>query len=143
LEPPSPTKAIATPPVTVGAHHALRQVGNVHGAALAAAQSVAAAIDLFHHRLDVAALGDAMAVASVGAGDVVFVLQVHAHPHARGFLAGVKVHEPGDRPGGELVMHPVLELADRAHLRISLGELFSAQLKHGIVSSLVVIRSNV
>ena len=53
----------------VGAEHALRQVGDVHRAALAAAEPVLLAEDLVHHAVDVAALGDAVAVAAMRRGD--------------------------------------------------------------------------
>ncbi len=55
----------------VGAEHVLVHVGDVHAAALAARVAGGAAEQLGHHALDVAALGDGVAVAAVGAGDVV------------------------------------------------------------------------
>ena len=92
----------------------------MHRAALAAAQALLAAEDLVHHRPGVAALGDAVAVAAMGAGDAVDVGQVHAEPDARGLLAGVEMDEARDVAGRELVVHALLELADRAHLVIGL-----------------------
>ena len=55
----------------VGAEHALLDRGDVHAAAAAAAVAVLAADDLGHHPAQVEALGDAVAVAAVGARDVV------------------------------------------------------------------------
>ena len=76
----------------------------------------------------VAALGDAVAVAAMGAGDVVDVGQMHADADARCLLAGIEMHEARDVAGGELVVHALLELADRAHLAIGLEQIFTAQL---------------
>ena len=97
----------------VRAEHPLRQVGDVHRAALAAAKPVLAAENLVHHAVDVAALGDAMAVAAMRGGDGVAVVEMHADADARRLLAGVKMHEAGDVAGGELVVHALLELADQ------------------------------
>jgi hypothetical protein len=62
----------------VGAEHALGQVRDVHGAALAVAAAGLAAVDLGHHLADVHAPGDAVAVPAVGAGDGVPVVEVAA-----------------------------------------------------------------
>src|SRR4029077_5027916 len=59
----------------VGAEHALGQVGDVHRAALAVAAAGLAAVDLGHHLADVHALGDAVAVAAMGAGDGVTAVE--------------------------------------------------------------------
>ena len=87
----------------------------MHRAALAAAQAVLAAEDLVHHGRGVAALGDAVAVAAMGAGDAVAIGQMHAEADARGLLAGIEMHEARDVAGRELVVHALLELADRPH----------------------------
>src|SRR5437762_2563520 len=55
----------------VGAQHAEREVRNVHASALAPAITVAAPEQLRHHAVYVAALGDGVAVAAVGAGYVI------------------------------------------------------------------------
>src|SRR5690606_41438018 len=86
----------------VRAEHALRQVGDVHRAALAATRTGGLAVDLGHHRGHVHALGDAVAVAAVGGGDGVALVEVRAHPGGGRLLARVQVDEPGDLPGGEL-----------------------------------------
>ena len=51
--------------------HTLGDIGDVHRAALALAQAVPPAVNLFHHAEHVAPLGDAMAVTAVCARDVV------------------------------------------------------------------------
>ena len=98
----------------------------MHRAALAAAQAFLAAEDLVHHATGVAALGDAVAVAAMGAGDAVDVGQMHAEADARGFLAGVEMHEARDVAGRELVVHALLELADRAHLVVRFEQIVTA-----------------
>ena len=98
----------------------------MHRAALAAAQAVLAAEDLGHHGLEVAALGDAVAVAAVGRGDAVLVVQVQADADAGGLLAGVEMDEARDVAGRELLVNGVLELADGAHLPVRLEQLFTA-----------------
>ena len=85
----------------VRAEHALRQVGDVHGAALAAAEPVLAPENLVHHAVDVAALGDAMAVAAMRRGDGVAVVEMHADADARRLLAGIEMHEAGNVAGGK------------------------------------------
>ena len=69
-----------------------------------------AAEDLVHHAVEVAALGDAVAVAAVGRGDGVAVVEMHADADAGSFLAGIEMHEAGDVAGGELGMDRVLEV---------------------------------
>ena len=102
----------------VGAQHALADVGDVHRTGPALAQAVAPAVDLQHHPLHVAALGDAVAVAAVGRDDIVVVGQVFAHADRDGFLAAIEVGEAGDFALGDLGVKPLLELADRLHLAV-------------------------
>src|SRR5262252_4225292 len=117
---------------SVGPQHAAVEIGDVHRTALAAAQAAVPGKQLLHHRLDVAALGDAMAMAAMGAGDVVAVAEVHAHADRRGFLAGVEVNEARDVAGGKFLLHPVLEGANGAHVAIGADQLVAAQL-HAIL----------
>ena len=92
-----------------------------------------AAEDLLHHRLDVAALGDAVAVAAMGRGDVILLTEVHADADRGGLLTGVEMDEARDLAGGEFVMYPILELPDRAHPSIGQEQIVSTHLKHGWV----------
>ena len=55
----------------VGTHHALVQIGDVHGAALPVADPGPLAVDLGHHGAHVYALGDAVTVAAVRGGDLI------------------------------------------------------------------------
>ena len=76
----------------------------------------------------VAALGDAVAVAAMGAGDVVVGRAVHADADGDRLLAGVEMHEARDVAGRELAVHALLELADRAHHPVGLEQLLLGEL---------------
>src|SRR5690554_8796 len=102
----------------VGTEHALGNVGNVHGAALAAIESFTAAEDLLHHRRHVAALGDAVAVTTVGTDDVVALGQVLAGTDGDRFLTAVQVSESGNGAGRILDMQAFLEFTDGFHLAV-------------------------
>ena len=106
----------------VGAHHALGQIGNMHRPALARARAAGLAVDLGHHLFHADALGDAVAMAAMGRGDAVMVLQVHHDADARGLFPGIEVHEPGDVAATEIDMQTFFELADGLHPPISLEE---------------------
>ena len=67
--------------------------------------------------VDVAALGDAVAVAAMGAGDVVLGAEMRADADRGGLLAGIEMDKAGDAALGELLLHPLLEAADRRHRR--------------------------
>ncbi len=70
-------------------------------------------------------------MAAMGAGDVVDVLaQMQADADGAGLLAGIEMHEAGDRAIGELDMHPLLELADGLHLPIGAQEIVATELEH-------------
>jgi hypothetical protein len=84
-----------------------------------------------HHPVDVAALGDAVAVAAMGAGDVVAArARCRQTPAADRLLAGIEVHEAGDAAIGELDMHTLLELADRLHLTVGAQQVVAIDLQH-------------
>ena len=127
FEAPSPKKQTATWPLlrsladsaapvaigdpgaddAVGAQDAQLRPGDVHGAALALAVAGGLAVQLGHHAAHLAALGDDVAVAAVGAGDVVVVVEGGAHADRHRLLAQVQVHEAGQLAGGEQVLDPV------------------------------------
>src|SRR5262249_51140719 len=111
----------------VGAEHALGQVGDVHRAALAVAAAGLAAVDLGHHLADVDALGDAVAMTAMGAGDGVTVIEVAAYADCGSLLACVQVDESGNLAGGELGVHAFLELADRPHNSVGAQQLLPGQ----------------
>lgn len=106
----------------VGAEQAGPDVGDVHRAALAAAQAVAAAEDLQHHAGEVAALGDRVAVAAVRAGDEVVGAQVRADADGDRLLARVEVHGARYVAGRVLGVQALLELPDGAHLPVGRGD---------------------
>ena len=102
----------------IGAEHAARDVGDVHRAALAVAQSVLAAVDLLHHAGHVATLGDAVTVAAVRADDVVGIAERFADADRNGLLPGVQVSEARDLAGLDFDVQAFLEFADRLHLPV-------------------------
>src|SRR6516165_10385851 len=111
----------------VGAEHALGQVRDVHRATLAVAAAGPAAVDLGHHLADINAFGDAVAMAAMGAGDGVTVVEVAADADRRRLLARVQVHESGDLAGRELRVHAFLELADRPHRAVDAQQLLPGE----------------
>ena len=87
----------------------------MHRATLAPADALVLAVDLLHHALHVAAFGDGVTVAAVGAGDVVVAAQVSADSGGDSFLARVEVYEARDVTRGELGVQPLLELSNGPH----------------------------
>ena len=87
----------------------------MHAAALALTGAAGLTVNLGHHLADVDALGDAVAVATVGAGDEVVVAQTGAGSDRDCLLACVQVHEARDLAPGKLLVQPLLELADQTH----------------------------
>jgi hypothetical protein len=61
-----------------------------------------------------------MAMAAVGAGDVIAVAKLQANPDRRSLLAGIEVNEAWNTSGSELIMDPVLEHANGAHVAVGL-----------------------
>jgi hypothetical protein len=118
---------------TVGAEHALLQVGDVHGAALALADAGLLAIDLGHHPVYVHTLGDAVAMAAVGGGDAILVGEVRHDAGGGCLLAGIEVDESGDLAGGELHVEPFFEGTDGAHDPVGMQQLVSGQVSGHIV----------
>ena len=74
----------------------------------------------------VAALGDAVAVPAMGAGDVILRPQMRAHADRSGLLAGIEMDKTGDAALRELFLHPFLEAADRRH--VAIGPINSSRL---------------
>src|SRR5690606_34305159 len=96
--------------------------------ALALAQAVATAVDLLHHGLDVAALGDAMAVPAMGRNDEVVAFEIFADADGDRFLTRIEMGEARDLAGHDLRMQTFLEHADRLHLTIGPGQLVTTEL---------------
>jgi hypothetical protein len=113
----------------VGPHHALRQVGDVHRPALAAARAGRLAVDLGHHLLHVDTLGNAVAMAAMRRGDPVIVVEMHHDPGRRGLFPGIEMDEAGDVAAREVDMQPLLEFADGPHDAIGFEQPCLAQRK--------------
>src|SRR6516225_9310567 len=107
------------------------EIGNVHRAAFAAAEPGLFREQLLHHHGRVAALGDAVAVPAMSAGDVVLRPQMAAHAGG-GLLAGVEMDKARDAALRKFVLYPLLKAADRDHVAIGLEQFLAAQL-HGIL----------
>ena len=63
-------------------------------------------------------------------------VEVHADADGGGFLAGIEMHEAGNAAGRELDVHPLLEIADRAHHAVRRQKLLAIEL-HGCRSPVV------
>ena len=83
----------------VRAEHADVEVRDVHRAAAALAVAGRLAHQLGHHLVELAALGDEVAVAAVGRGDLVVIAQRGAHTGRDRLLADVEVEEAGKLGG--------------------------------------------
>ena len=94
----------------------------MHRAALAAADPVLLAVDLEHHALGIDALGDAVAVAAMGRGDGVPVVEMHAHADAGRLLTGIEMDEARDVAGGKFFVERVFEFADGGHPLIGFAQ---------------------
>ena len=99
----------------VAPQHVEVEVGDVHRAALAAAVAVRAPEELRHHRPDVRALGDAVPVAAVGAGDEIVIRQVEEGADRDPLLPHAGVGGAVDLPVAEEGDEALLEGADTPH----------------------------
>src|SRR6516225_581375 len=97
----------------------------MHRTTLAATKSIAAAVQLLHHRANVTAFGDTVPVAAMGTSDIILFAEIHADSHGRSFLACVKMDEAGDFSRGELNMDPLLKFADQAHVTVGVQKLLA------------------
>jgi hypothetical protein len=99
---------------------ALGRVGDVHRAALAAAEARGLGEQLGHHPVEVGALGEDVAVAAVGGGEVVVVSQGGAHARGDRLLAERGVDEPGDLAVAVQLGDAGFEGADERHALVQL-----------------------
>src|SRR5262249_37527304 len=116
----------------VGAQHAHGKVGDVHGAALALAVAVDPAEQLGHHPPDVGALGDAVAVAAVGAGHAIGDGERRADADGDRLLTHVGRDRAVDLAGEPQLDGALVELADHDHRPQHLHEPGHAERRHGI-----------
>jgi hypothetical protein len=94
----------------------------VHRSAFAAARAHRLAVDFAHHFLHIDALGDTVAVAAMRRGNAVAVVEMHHDAGTGGLFAGIKMHKARYVTLGELVVHPLLELANAPHRSIGLEQ---------------------
>ena len=102
--------------------HALVDRGDVHAAPAAAAVAVLAADDLGHHQFQVEALGDAVAVAPVGAGDEVFRAERRARADGDRLHPDVGMDRAADQVLLEKLHRAHLERPDLPHAQEQLLE---------------------
>ena len=102
--------------------HAALGVGDVHRAALAAAQAVTATVDLEHHPGYVATFRDAVPVSAMRAHDVVAVVEMRADADGDRLLSRVQMREARDLAGCDLDVQTLLELADGLHPPVDLDQ---------------------
>ena len=121
----------------VGAEVAELNVGDVHGAALAAAVAGGAAEEFGHHLVHAGALGDAMAVAAVGAGDEVALVQSGADAGGGGFLADVEVEGTAHFGGQEGLLSRFLEATDAPHDAVDPAQLVVVQFLQDAVGGVI------
>ena len=105
----------------------------MHRTALTIAKTILFARKLQQHRLDFTTLGDAVAVASVGAGNVILVRHVKAGSDGDRLLIAIDVDKPGQLALLIFRAHALFEFANSFHQPIGIGELFSSHLtiRHG------------
>ena len=96
----------------------------MHRAAFAIAEAVFFARELEQHRLDFAAFGDAVAMAAMGAGDVILIGHIETGGDRDGLLVAIDVDEPGQLALLVFRAHALLKLADGFHQPIGVGQFF-------------------
>src|SRR5581483_6890412 len=101
----------------------------MHRAALSAAGTTGSTKEFSHHSVDIAALGNTMAMAAVGRGNVVVVLKVHADADRARFLSRIEVRIAGNIAGPHLLHDTLFEPTNHSHGSIGLDELFFWQLQ--------------
>jgi hypothetical protein len=77
-------------------------------------------------------------MAAMRARDVVLRTKMRADSDGGRLLPGIEMHEAGNAALGELLLHALLEAADRGHVAIGLDHGLMAQL-HGALLFVVAI----
>src|SRR3954453_11025419 len=73
-------------------------------------------------------------------GDIIFWPKMLAHADGRRLLAGIEMDKARDAALRELLLHPLLEAADRDHVAIGADQLLAAQL-HGVLPGIRCVAS--
>src|SRR5579859_924001 len=95
-------------------------VGDVHRTALAVAVARLLAEQLREHAVQLSALGDAVPMSAMRAGDVVVVVERGAHAHGHRLLADVEVGQPRHLAAAIQVVDLLFEMTDPEHAAIQL-----------------------
>ncbi len=107
-----------SPDQAVGAKQPAGRVVQMHGATTATAAPIPLAIQLGHQGVGRHALGQRMAMATVGAGDPVGLAQVRAHAHPGCLLADVQMQETGRLALAAGHLRREFESAQQQHLLV-------------------------
>ena len=108
----------------VGAHEANLGSGLVHLTGTAGADAVLTAHQLCHHGVDISALGDQVAVAAVGRGDIVFLGQSLADAGSNSFLTDIHMHVADNDALLEVSNSTFLKHTDQPHHAVHFNKLF-------------------
>jgi len=103
---------------SIRAHDSEIEVGHVQRPALAGAVADFARGQFGHHVAHIAALGDQVTVAAVGAGDEVILVERGARADCARLLADVRVNEAGNQPLAAFVNRAQFKLADEHQLLV-------------------------
>src|SRR5262245_16932011 len=112
----------------VGAQHSLAEISNVHRATLARTESILLAVNLSHHPIHVTPFGNAVTMATMSAGELVAVVEVHANACGNRFLSRIEMDEARNIAGCKLQMNPFLEFPDHLHGPIRFEQVGVAEL---------------
>ena len=122
----------------VGAQVAGGGIGDVHRPALSLAIAGFLAKQFGEHAVRVCALGEAVAVAAVRAGDVIFLPERVANAHGDGFFADIKMRQARHNGAGIQVVDLLFKQPDRHHPAIGPQPLFGG----GFVRTAIVYGHN-
>jgi len=111
----------------VAAHEGQIRVKEVHGTALALADSGGLAKQFGHDPLRVGAPNNGLGVLAVGGQNVIITMQTGGSSDSHRFLPAVKMEKTGDVPLGILFGTRFLELAAESHLLIKFQQLLIGQ----------------
>ena len=100
----------------VGAEHPNAEIGDMHGAALALAVAGLPTVELGHHAVEVGALGDAVAVATMRRDDPIAAIERCTDADGDRLLTDVAVHDAVDLAGMVVSRGAFFEAADGEHL---------------------------
>ena len=118
----------------VGTEHADRDIGNMHGAAAALRITRLFGEQLSHHQLGIPALGQAMAMAAVGTGDVIADFEGRANTNGAGLLTNRQMNKAGQLTLFIFSRCGLLKIANAAHVAVHAKYCLLVQFAHWLLS---------